>query len=249
MGRKADRLDWERAYFMGIDVGTAATKGVIIDGQCRVVAQCSTEHGMENPRPGWYEHDAEGVWWHDVCQVSRELLRSSGIPAGQIAAVGTSTLGSDCLPVDEQCRPLRRAILYGIDARAGEEIAWLTEHYGPEKVHTLFGRPICSGDVAPKILWLKHHEPEVYHRTYKFLTGSSYVTAKLTGNYVVDQFLGQASFRPLYRTDGTVNQQECGLYCRPDQLAQARPVHGIAGTVTQAAARETGLEPGIWDGC
>lgn len=244
MGRETDRLDWERAYFMGIDVGTAATKGVIIDGQCRVVAQCSTEHGMENPRPGWYEHDAEGVWWHDVCQVSRELLRSSGIPAGQIAAVGTSTLGSDCLPVDEQCRPLRRAILYGIDARAGEEIAWLTEHYGPEKVHTLFGRPICSGDVAPKILWLKHHEPEVYHRTYKFLTGSSYVTAKLTGNYVVDQFLGQASFRPLYRTDGTVNQQECGLYCRPDQLAQARPVHGIAGTVTQAAARETGLEPG-----
>ena len=120
MGRETDRLDWERAYFMGIDVGTAATKGVIIDGQCRVVAQCSTEHGMENPRPGWYEHDAEGVWWHDVCQVSRELLRSSGIPAGQIAAVGTSTLGSDCLPVDEQCRPLRRAILYGIDARAGE---------------------------------------------------------------------------------------------------------------------------------
>ena len=53
MGREADRLDWERAYFMGIDVGTAATKGVIIDGQCRVVAQCSTEHGMENPRPGW----------------------------------------------------------------------------------------------------------------------------------------------------------------------------------------------------
>lgn len=231
-------------YFMGIDVGTSETKGLIIDEDCRIVAQSSAKHAIEHPRPGYYEHDAEQVWWHDVCQVARALLDKAGLPPEHIAALGTSTLGSDCLPVDENCRPLRKAILYGIDARAQEEIAWLTSHYGPERVHALFGRPICSGDVAAKILWIRNHEPEVYQKTFKFLTGSSYLTAKLTGEYTVDQFLGQASFRPLYREDGTIQEEECSLFCRPDQLAQARPVHTIAGYITPQAAAETGLAVG-----
>lgn len=231
-------------YFMGIDVGTSETKGLIIDRDCRIVAQSSVKHTIEHPRPGYYEHDAEQVWWHDVCQVSKALLAQADIPPDHITALGTSTLGSDCLPVDENCRPLRKAILYGIDARAQEEIQWLTDYYGPERVHALFGRPVCSGDVAAKILWIKNHEPEVYQRTFKFLTGSSYLTAKLTGEYVIDQFLGQASFRPLYREDGTIQTEECSLFCRPDQLAQARPVHAIAGHVTPQAAEETGLSAG-----
>lgn len=237
-------MNSDSVYYMGIDVGTSQTKGLIMDGECRILWQAGVKHGMEHPQPGWYEHDAERVWWHDVCQVSRQLLDMSQLPPERIAAVGTSTLGSDCLPVDRECRPLRKAILYGIDARAQEEIQWLTGYYGPERVKKLFGRPICSGDVAAKILWIKNHEPQVYERTYKFLTGSSYLTAKLTGNYVVDQFLGQASFRPLYRENGEINGEECPLYCRPDQLARAAPVHAVAGSVTPRAAEETGLCPG-----
>ena len=231
-------------YYIGIDIGTSQSKGVIIDQTCRIVHQVSVGHTMEHPRPGFYEHDAQQVWWGDFCTLSRRLLEESGIHPAQVAGVGGSTLGSDCLPVDEACRPLRKAILYGIDARAQEEIHWLENYYGSERVKKLFGRPICSGDVAPKILWIRRHEPEVYAKTSKFLTGSSYLVAKLTGEYVVDQFLGQASFRPLYRADGTIQEEECRLYCRPDQLARTQQVHAIAGYVTEGAARETGLQPG-----
>ena len=237
-------MDGVAPYYIGIDIGTSQSKGVIMDQSCRIVHQASVDHTMEHPQPGFYEHDAQQVWWGDFCILSRRLLEESGIDPAEIAGVGGSTLGSDCLPVDEACRPLRKAILYGIDARAQEEIRWLEDYYGPERVRELFGRPICSGDVAPKILWIKRHEPEVYARTYKLLTGSSYLTAKLTGEYVVDQFLGQASFRPLYRPDGTIREEECGLYCRPEQLAQTRQVHAIAGYVTEQAAQETGLRPG-----
>lgn len=231
-------------YYMGIDVGTSETKGVIIDDDCRIVLQRSVKHGMENPRPLYYEQDAEKVWWGDVCAVAKGLLQDSSIPPQSICALGTSTLGCDCLPVDPDCRPLRKAILYGIDARAHEEIAWLNAFYGKEKVQSLFGRDICSGDVAAKILWIKRNEPEVYDKTYKFLTGSSYLTAKLTGEYVIDRFLGQASFRPLYREDGSICTEECGLFCRSSQLAEARAVHSIAGRVTERAAAETGLAAG-----
>lgn len=98
--------------------------------------------------------------------------------------------------------------------------------------------------MAAKILWVKNHEPEVYAKTYKFLTGSSYITAKLTGNYVIDQFLAKAAFRPLYREDGSINEAECGLFCRPDQLCEPRVVTDLAGHVTAEAAKETGLLPG-----
>ena len=204
------------AYFMGIDIGSSETKGILMDESWKPIHTCTAQHVMENPAPHYFEHDAEGVWWHDFCAVSQALLAETGISPAEIAGVGASVLGCDCLPVDEHCRPLRKAILYGIDARCQGEIEWLTEHFGEDGVIERFGHPVCSDDVAAKILWVKNHEPEVYAKTYKFLTGSSYITAKLTGNYVIDQFLAKAAFRPLYREDGSINEAECGLFCRPD---------------------------------
>lgn len=60
-----------------------------------------------------------------------------------------------------------------------------------------------------------------YAKTHKFLTGSSYIAAKLTGEYVIDQFLAKASFRPLYNDDAKIDEKECALFCRPDQMAEA----------------------------
>ncbi len=233
-----------KTYFMGIDIGTFESRGMLLDEAFHVVADYSVPHSMMNPKPGWFEHDAEKDWWGDFCKISKELICAGKINPQQIACVGASTLGTDCLPVDENCNPLRPAILYGIDARASEEIEWLTQYYGEEKAHRLFGHPICTGDTATKILWIKRHEPEIYGKTAKFLTGSSYITAKLTGRYVIDQFLAKGSFRPLYHADGSVNEDEIGVYCRPDQVAEAACSTEIAGQVTAAAARETGLAAG-----
>ena len=234
-----------QAYFMGIDTGTNSSKGVIMDDTGKVIATCSTQHEMTNPRPGHYEHDAEKDWWGDFCTISRSLLKQTGIDPKQIKAVGASALGADCLPVDETCKPLRKAILYGIDARATDEMEQLTRLYGEEQIRKWYGRPLCSSDVMPKILWIKNKEPEVYAKTYKFITGSTYITAKLTGNYVVDRFLGLASFNPLYDPESWQPVPElCAPVCRPDQLAKVQEAADIAGYVTAEAAAETGLAEG-----
>jgi xylulokinase len=234
----------EKAYFMGIDTGTYESKGVIMDENAQVIASYVAKHGMENPKPNYFEHDAEAVWWHDFCLISKGLLAETKISPKDILAIGASALGADCLPVDENCRPLRKAILYGIDARAAEEWDWLTKHWGEEQIIKWYGRPLCSSDVMPKILWIKNNEPEVYKKTYKFLTGSSYITAKLTGNYTVDRFLGLASFNPLYNPDGTPNLETCAPICRPDQLATVMNTVDIAGKITIQAAKDTGLAEG-----
>ena len=160
-------------YLMGIDIGTYESKGTITDTQGHVVAFASEKHGVENPKPNYYEHDADQVWWHDLCILSQRLLKQSEIRKNQILGLGVSTLGTNCLPVDRNLKPLRKAILYGIDARSQKEIEYLTNYYGEEQVKRLFGRPICSGDVCAKILWIKNNEPEVYEKTYKFLTGTA----------------------------------------------------------------------------
>ena len=152
------------AYFMGIDTGTNSSKGVLIDETGKVLAQHTTEHSMENPKPNYYEHDAERDWWGDFCLISNALIRQTGIDPKEIKAIGASALGADCLPVDENCRPLRKAILYGIDARATAEMKQLTELYGEEQIRKWYGRPLCSSDVMPKILWIKNNEPETMRK-------------------------------------------------------------------------------------
>ena len=234
----------EKQYLMGIDIGTYESKGTIVDTQGNVLAFAAEKHSMENPKPNYYEHDADQVWWHDLCVLSCRLLEQTGIPKESVAGLGVSTLGTNCLPVDKELKPLRKAILYGIDARSQKEIEFLTGYYGEEKVKELFGRPICSGDVCAKILWIKNNEPEIYEKTYKFLTGTSYLVAKLTGKFVVDRFLGIASLRPLYHMDGRIREEMCPLFCRPDQLPEGRIVTDLAGTITAQAAQATGLMEG-----
>ena len=233
-----------KAYFMGIDTGTNSSKGVLIDDRGDIVAVHSTSHEMTSPAPGHYEHDAEKDWWGDFCTISKALIEKTGIDPKDIRAIGTSALGADCLPVDEECRPLRKAILYGIDARATDEMQELTERFGEEQIRKWFGRPLCSSDVMPKILWIRNKEPEVYAKAYKFITASTYLTAKLTGNYVVDRFLGLASFNPLYGEDEKPVPELCEGICRPDQLAEIHEATDVVGTVTEKASEETGLAVG-----
>ena len=231
----------EERYFMGIDVGTYESKGVLIDKDCRILCQASQKHGLENPRPGWYEHDAEAVWWGDVCKISRLLLERSRLDPAQIECVGLSALGCDCVPVDEHCRPLCKAILYGIDSRAQDEIEQIKSYYG-DRFAQVFSRPLVSSSISPKILWIKNHLPDVYFKTHKFLTASSFLTAKMTGRYCIDKYL-IGSFAPLYDETG-INETQCSLFCRPEQLAEVTLATDVIGTVTPEAAARTGLLPG-----
>lgn len=81
------------ALYLGIDIGTSASKGVLIDDRCNIVCQASCGHETDNPCDGWYQHDAEAVWWGDFCRLSRELVMQSGVNAAQIGCVGLSALG------------------------------------------------------------------------------------------------------------------------------------------------------------
>src|SRR5690606_37328660 len=119
------------ACFLGIDIGTFETKGVLSDAAGRILAEARRQHEMIVPEPGWAEHDAERDWWGDFVHVTRALIATPGIDAGRIAAVAGSAIGRCMLPVDAEYHPLMNGVLYGVDTRAQEEI---------EELHAWFGQ-------------------------------------------------------------------------------------------------------------
>ncbi|MGB3485023.1 MAG: FGGY-family carbohydrate kinase [Mycobacterium sp.] len=183
---------------LGIDMGTGSSKGVLVDPDGVVLAVETIAHAVELPRPGWAEVDAEAMWWGEVCALSRALV--DRLPAGaRIAAMGVSGVGPCLVLCDAALRPLRRAILYGIDTRAEDEIAFLTAEFGADAILDRAGTALSSQAVGPKIEWVRRNEPEVFGRATGWYGSNSYITAKLTGEYVMDHHTA-SQCDPLYAT-------------------------------------------------
>jgi xylulokinase len=142
---------------LGVDIGTSSSKGVLARPNGEVIATAVRPHDLSLPRLGWAEHDAEKIWWEDFRTICAELMQEAG---GEVAAVCASGIGPCLLPADAEGRPLRPAILYGIDTRATREIEELSERYGAETILERCGSPLTTQAVGPKLLWLRRNEPK-----------------------------------------------------------------------------------------
>ncbi|MGV0849953.1 FGGY-family carbohydrate kinase [Mycolicibacterium phlei] len=228
---------------LGIDMGTGSTKGVLVDTSGSVVASETIPHSMDLPRPGWAEVDPDAVWWHEVCTISRALMAK--VPSGdRLGAMCVSGVGPCLVLCDSDLRPLRPAILYGIDTRATAEIAALTEEFGEQNILDLAGTPLSSQAVGPKIEWVRRHEPDVFERATGWYGSNSYIAAKLTGEYVMDHHTA-SQCDPMYVTrEFDWNLQWAKRICGHLPLPRLVWPTEVVGTVTADAAAATGVPVG-----
>lgn len=230
-------------YTLGVDIGTFESKGVLVEDGGRIVAQAACPHRMLVPRPGRAEHRAEEDWWGDFVFITRKLIADSGVDAHAIRAVATSAIGPCMLPVDAHGSPLMNGVLYGVDTRASAEIADLNASIGEAAILKRCGNQLTSQSVGPKILWLRRTHPDIWAKTDKILTSTSFLTLRLTGECVIDHYTA-ANFSPLYdiaRQDWCFDLADI---CGPERLPRLMWSNEIAGRVTGAAATETGLAEG-----
>ena len=231
-------------YFLGVDIGTYESKGVLVDAEGRIVGSASKPHKMLVPQPNWAEHRPREDWWDDLTFITRKLLAESKVSPSDIRALGTSAIGPCMLPVDKAGEPLMNAVLYGVDARAADEIAELTATIGEDVLVARCGNALTSQSVGPKILWLRRNRPEIYAKTHKILTATSFLVHRLTGRFVIDHY-SACSSTPLYLADelnwsDSLSRDIIELERLPD-LAWTTD---IAGGIAAAAAAETGLAVG-----
>jgi len=228
---------------LGIDMGTGSTKGLLVDPSGAVVASEAVSHSMQLPRTGWAEMDAEAMWWREVCAISRVL--SAQVPAGSaVAALCVSGVGPCLVLCDEALRPLRPAILYGVDTRASAEIELLTKELGADAILERAGTVLSSQAVGPKLEWVRRHEPEVFERATRWYGSNSYIAAKLTGEYVMDHHTA-SQCDPLYATrEFDWNTEWAQRICEHLQLPRLVWPSDVVGTVHETAAVATGLRVG-----
>ena len=232
-------------YTLGIDIGTFESKGVLVGSSGDIVGSAAKPHKMIVPQPGWAEHRAREDWWDDFKFITQAILDQTNIAPGDIQALACSAIGPCMLPVDAAGEPLMNAVLYGVDGRAEREVADLTERIGESVLLDRCGNALTSQSVGPKILWLKRHRPEIYAKTARILTSTSYLVFRLTGEYVIDHYTA-ANFSPLYVVDKLDWSSELaddiiGL----EKLPRLAWSTDIVGRITPEAAGETGLAEGM----
>jgi xylulokinase len=163
---------------VGLDVGTTGVKALAITPDGEVVASAEEGYGLSTPQPGWSEQDPED-WW----QASQDALYRLG--ADDTAAIGLSGQMHGLVCLDDAGRVLRPAILWN-DQRTAAECAEIEDRVGLDRLVALTGNRALTGFTAPKLLWLRRHEPEVYARIHRIVLPKDYVRLRLTGEWAID---------------------------------------------------------------
>ncbi len=163
---------------VGLDVGTTGVKAIAISPLGEVLARAEEEYPLSIPRPGWAEQDPED-WW----RASERALEAVG--AKDAAAVGLTGQMHGLVLLDAADRVLRPAILWN-DQRTAAECAEIEERIGLERLIELTGNRALTGFTAPKLLWVRRHEPDVWARVAHVLLPKDYVRLRLTGERAID---------------------------------------------------------------
>jgi len=229
-------------YILAHDLGTTGNKATLYDHQGAMVGASFSAYDTEYPDTGWAEQDPE-AWWLAICTSTRALREKTGARPEQIACVVFSGQMMGCVPLDDKARPLRKAIIWA-DQLAVDQVSWLNERVPADEVYRITGHRLGPSYSLSKILWLRDHEPEIYHAAHKFVHAKDAMVARLTGNFVTDP--SDASGMNLYDLDSRGWSQRmleaAGL--DPGQLPEVHPSTSVVGRVLPRPAGETGLSEG-----
>ncbi len=231
------------ALLLGIDVGTTGAKAILINAEGRVLASATTEYPLLMPHPGWTEQDPE-VWWNATTTSVRRALEGARISSSEITGIGLTGQMHSLVPLDETGQVLRPAILWN-DQRTADECDWITEQVGAARVLQLTGNPILSGFTAPKIIWMRRHEPDLYRQIRHILLPKDFVRYRLTGEFAID--VTDASGTSLFDVSRRAWSAEMlNALDIPEQwLPHVAESPELVGTVSQAAAAAWGLPAGV----
>ncbi|MGC2401569.1 MAG: FGGY family carbohydrate kinase [Acidobacteriaceae bacterium] len=227
---------------LGIDVGTSTTKVVLADPYGLVFLQKSASYELSSPLPGYAEQDPAD-WWGAVCSLTQELFKEHAEMRERIAAVGVSGQGAGAVVIDGSGDILRPAIL-SLDRRSALDAEHLQSSCG-SRVVEISGKLPASYNLELKLRWIKNYEPDIWARTWKVLTATSFITYRLTGNPVMNHSDGGISLA--YDLSGRQWSSELlslmelprSVYC---ELAEC---DAIIGQITELAAQATGIPKGV----
>jgi xylulokinase len=230
-------------YLLGIDIGTSGTKTLICDEKGKVVATATVEHPISSPKPGWSEQNPLD-WWKATVTATRAVRKRAGVRSADVMGIGLSGQMHGSVFLADGPKPLRPALLWN-DQRTAEQCALIESRAGGRAaLIELVANPALTGFTAPKILWVRQHEPKIYEKTKHILLPKDYIRYRLTGDYAteVSDASGTLLLDVVNRrwSDRLLELLEIDKALMP--RLQESPE--ITGKLTAAAAEELGLAAG-----
>jgi len=231
------------AYLLGLDVSTTGAKALLIDERGDVVASATTEYPLSTPRPLWSEQ-APNDWWVGAYTSIQAALNRARLTGDDVCGVGLTGQMHGLVLMDKSGQVLRPAILWN-DQRTGPQCAEITQEVGGlDKLLGLIGNAVLPGFTAPKILWVRQNEPEVYACAAHILLPKDYVRYRLSGEYAteVSDASGTCLLDVAHRrwSDAMLK----ALDIPADWLPRCTESPEVSGRVSAAVADITGLKAG-----
>ncbi len=228
-------------YYVGVDLGTSSVKLVLMEENGEIRNIVSREYPLYFPKPGWSEQKPED-WWEQFVLGMKELL--AGVDHAQVDGISFGGQMHGLVLLDENDAVLRPAILWN-DGRTQEECDYLNITIGREKISSYTANMALTGFTAPKILWVKKHEPEIFGKIAKIMLPKDYLAYRLSGVHCTD--VSDASGMLLFDVKNKCWSKEMieivGI--KEEQLAKIFESYEVVGTLTQAAAKELDLPQGV----
>lgn len=228
--------------FLGIDVSTTGSKALLIDTSGNVVASTSSLHTLSTPRPLWSEQDPE-EWWQATSLAVRTALSQSRSDSTDVKAIGLTGQMHGLVLLDESGQVLRPAILWN-DQRTQAQCDEIHLRVGKERFIQITGNVALPGFTAPKILWVKENEPEVYSRVRHVLLPKDYIRYRLTGEYAMDKADGSGTVLFDLRSRNWSDELLAALEIPRLWMPPTFEGCDFTGRVTAKAAAETDLNAG-----
>src|SRR5512138_1297401 len=229
-------------YFLGIDTSTTSSKALLIDENGKVVAVASSPHTLQIPRLLWSEQDPR-EWWEAVAASIRSLLGQTGIGSEGIAAVGLTGQMHGLVLLDQAGNVLRPAILWN-DQRTQSQCDEIHQLIGRENFIQITGNVALTGFTAPKILWVRENEPEVFAKGRHVLLPKDYIRYKLTGEYAMDKADGAGTVLFDLKSRDWSDEVLAALEIPREWMPKTFEGSECTGFVTEEAASLTGLRAG-----
>ncbi len=228
---------------LGLDVGTSGTKALAVDETGAVLASALVEYPLHTPRPDWAEQDPAD-WRRATFEALTELAHAPGVNAAEVKGLGLTGQMHGSVFLDGDGQVLRNALLW-CDSRTTAQCEAITAKVGEERLIEMVCNPALTSFTAPKILWLRDNEPEIYDKVRKILLPKDYIRYTLTGEYATDVADASGTLLLDVKNRRWHTELLSMLEISADFMPGVFEGPEVTGTLSAQAAEATGLPEGI----
>ncbi|MFW9841283.1 MAG: xylulokinase [Candidatus Thorarchaeota archaeon] len=227
---------------LAIDAGTTGVRSMFFDKSGKVLGSAYAEYTSHYPSPSWVEQDAES-WWMQSCETIKKALSKTGLDSERVIGISVTNQRETIVPVGQDGQPLRRAIVWQ-DRRTVPQCDWIEKEITQDAVYSTTGLTVDPYFSAPKILWIKENEQQIFEKTHKFLLVHDYLIYRLSDEFVTDYSNASRTMLFDIRKADWSDKMTDGFGIAREKLPSTVESGKKVGELTGRAAKATGLKEG-----